>query len=106
MALIPLFLTSGDVSPGFQSQGGSHILYTSLNAYSQFIRFISGVSPADLLMASMAVEPFYFGGKEGVSPYTTVLYDDFDVVVVIVWIAREQTDGAEADEATHDVPLP
>ena len=42
--LNPLFWTSGDVCPGFQSQGG-------------FLRFTSGGTPADLLMGSMAAEP-------------------------------------------------
>ena len=46
--------------------------------------------------------------RNGVYRYVTVLYDDFPVVVVVVVVRvpREQADGAEADEATHDVSLP
>ena len=46
--------------------------------------------------------------SKGVYRYITVLYDDFPVVVVVVVVrvSREQANGAEADEATHDVPLP
>ena len=43
--MIPLFWTSGDVCPGFQSQAG-------------FLRFTSGATPADLLAVKMAAEPF------------------------------------------------
>ena len=53
--LIPLFWTSGDVCPGFQSQGGSLVcmlpcLHTTDASDSQ----VSGVTPADLLVASKA----------------------------------------------------
>ena len=45
---------------------------------------------------------------EAISLYVTVLYYDFPivVVVVVVRVSGEQADGAEADEGTHDVPLP
>ena len=56
--LIPLFCTSGDICPGFQS----HYRFPCLNSwsavYNGFLRFTSGVTPADLLMTSMVVEPF------------------------------------------------
>ena len=61
--LIPLFATSGDISSGFQIQSGqpySHLV----EAYMMHVhgggihdacslRFTSGATPADLLMASM-----------------------------------------------------
>ena len=45
---IPQFWTSGDICPGFQSQGGSPHLHET-----EFLN-----SPADLLVASMAAKPF------------------------------------------------
>ena len=56
--LIPLFCTSGNVSPGFQSQGGSPFLYALLPICNRILRFTSGVTPVDLLVASMTVELF------------------------------------------------
>ena len=50
--LIPLFWTSGDVSPGFQSQGALS------PATNEFLRFTSGATPADCIEVSMAAEPF------------------------------------------------
>ena len=44
--LIPLFLTSGDVCPGFQSQGGFPRLHASSPVHNRFLRFTSGVTPA------------------------------------------------------------
>ena len=44
--LIPLFWTSGDVCPGFQSQGGFPCLHASLPVHNGFLRFTSGVTPA------------------------------------------------------------
>ena len=46
----PLFWTSGDVCRGFQSQGGVTCTLSCLRA---ILRFISGATPADLLVASM-----------------------------------------------------
>ena len=46
--LIPLFWTSGDVSPGFQSQGGYPRLHALSPACNEFPRFTSGAIPADL----------------------------------------------------------
>ena len=43
---------------GFQSQGGSPSLNASLPTCIGFLRFTSGVIPADLLMVSMAAGPF------------------------------------------------
>ena len=54
--LIPLFLTSGDIFSGFQSQGQFPNLHASLPGY---LRFTSGVTPADLLVASMAAKLFH-----------------------------------------------
>ena len=44
--LIPLFWTSGDVCPGFQSQGGFPHLRASSPAHNGFLRFTSGATPA------------------------------------------------------------
>ena len=56
--LIPLFLTSGDVSSGVQSQSGqpySHLV----QAYVLHVplRFTSCATPADLLASHMAAKP-------------------------------------------------
>ena len=56
--LIPLFWTSDDVRPRFQSQGGSPPLPASLPVCNRILRFTSGATPADLLMVRMAAEPF------------------------------------------------
>ena len=50
--LIPLFWTSGDICPGLKVRVDPFLVWNG------FLSFISGVTPADLLMASMAVEPF------------------------------------------------
>ena len=47
--LVPLFWTSGDVCPGFQSQGGFPCLDASLPVHNRFLRFTSGVTPADCI---------------------------------------------------------
>ena len=52
--LISLFWTSGDICPGFQSQGGSLAWKASSTACNAFLRFTSGATPANLLTASMA----------------------------------------------------
>ena len=49
--LIPMFWTSGDVSSGFQSLGGGIHDICSL-------RFTSGETLADLLVAGMAADRF------------------------------------------------
>ena len=51
--LIPLFWTSGYVCPGFTS------LCASLPVCNGFLRFNSSVTPADLLVSSMATELFH-----------------------------------------------
>ena len=56
--LIPLFWTSGDVSPGCQSQGEFFCLHALLPVCKGFLRFTSGAPPADHLTASMVTEPF------------------------------------------------
>ena len=52
--LIPLFWTSGDVCPSFQSHG----LYLACFLACVILRFTSGVAPADCMVASMTAEPF------------------------------------------------
>ena len=67
-ALISLFWTSGDICPGFQSQGRSPHLCALSSVYNGFLRFTSGVTPADLSAASMVAEPFrstYFRASIG-----------------------------------------
>ena len=54
--LTPLFRTSGDVCPGFQSQGESSRLHVLAPTRNKFLRFTSGATPADL---SMVAEPFH-----------------------------------------------
>ena len=65
--LIPLFWTSGDVCPGFQCQGGFPCLHASLPVHNRFLRFIFVVTPAELLAASMAAQPF--------DPHTCYMYN-------------------------------
>ena len=43
---------------GFQSQGGSLALHSSLTVCNAALRFTSGVTPADVLAASMAERMF------------------------------------------------
>ena len=50
--LIPLFWTSGDVYPGFQSQGGSLACFLAC----VILKFTSGVIPADCIEVSMAAD--------------------------------------------------
>ena len=52
--LIPLFWTSGDICPGFQSQGEPLALCAPSPVHNGFLRFTSGATPADLLRASIA----------------------------------------------------
>ena len=52
--LIPIFWTSGDVFPGFQSQGGPLAWFLA----RVILRFTSGVIPADCIEVSMAAKPF------------------------------------------------
>ena len=56
--LTHLFSTSDDVCPGFQSQDGSLHLHASSHVHNGTLRFTYGVTPADLLVASTAAEPF------------------------------------------------
>ena len=76
--LIALFWTSGDVCPGFQSQGGFPRLHASLPVHNRFLRFTSGATPADCIEVSMAAEPFLIhadvstsiDGGSGLEPMT------------------------------------
>ena len=56
--VIPLFWISGDVCPGFQSQGGFPCLCALSPVCNEFHRFVSGATPADLLVAGVEAEPF------------------------------------------------
>ena len=49
MTLILLLWTSGDICPGFQSQGGFYHLCALSPVCNGFLRFTSGVTPAVLL---------------------------------------------------------
>ena len=55
-ALITLFWTSDDVCLGFKNQSRSHHLHASC---SRILIFTSGVTPTDLLVASVAAEPLW-----------------------------------------------
>ena len=57
--LTPLFWTSGDVYPGFKSQGGCPLLHVLSPACNGILIFTSGATPADLLVVNMAVELFW-----------------------------------------------
>ena len=80
--LIPLFQTSGDICPGFQIQDGS-LFVPVLPACNGFLQYTSGVSPANLFMASIAVGPFlvhiivhnYWQDLETFSPFLTFLFN-------------------------------
>ena len=52
-SLIPLFWTSGDICPGLQSQGRSPRLHAS-PVCNGFLRFTSGVTPAELRYSSIS----------------------------------------------------
>ena len=52
--LIPLFWTSCDICPGFQSQGGNLACFLTC----MILRFTSGVTPADCIEVSMVAKPF------------------------------------------------
>ena len=56
--LISLFWTFGDICPGFLSHGRFPCLHASSPTRNGFLRLASGPTPADLLAASMATEPF------------------------------------------------
>ena len=56
--LIFLLWTSSNICPGFQSQGGFPCLNALSPVHNGFLRFTCSVTPADLLVASMAAEPF------------------------------------------------
>ena len=55
-----LLCITGNIYLGFQSRGGSPCLHALLPAYNGFLRFTSGVTPADLLVLSTVAEPFQF----------------------------------------------
>ena len=61
--LIPLFWTSDGVCSGFQSQGGSPHLHALSPACNGILRFTAGATSADLLVATMAAEPFRSTGS-------------------------------------------
>ena len=51
--------TSGDIYPGIQSEGGFPHLHALFPAHNGFLRFNSGATLSDILVASMAVELFH-----------------------------------------------
>ena len=53
-----MFWTSGDVSPGFQSQGGFPRLHASSPTCNRFLRFITSATSADLLEDIIYPTPF------------------------------------------------
>ena len=55
----PLIWTSGDVCPGFQSQGGTPRLCALSPVCNRVLRFTFGATPADIL-AAMAAELFQY----------------------------------------------
>ena len=57
--LIPLFWISGDVSSGFQSQGGFPCLCALPPVCNKVLKFTSGATPAGLLVESMAAKLFH-----------------------------------------------
>ena len=61
--LVPLFWTSGDVYPGFKASGDP-LTCVFCHMYVMGYRFTSGATPADILVAGMAVDNLY--------PFTTV----------------------------------
>ena len=56
--LISLFFALINVYHGFSSQGGFPCLSALLAVCNGLVRFTSGVTPADFLVASMVEEPF------------------------------------------------
>ena len=64
--LIPLFWTSDEVWPGFQSLGGFPHLHDSSPVCNRFLRFTYGAIPADLLAASIATQLFRPGICTGI----------------------------------------
>ena len=57
-SLIPVFWTSCDDCPVFQSHGGYSSLCALSPACNEILRFMSGMIPADLLAVNMVAEPF------------------------------------------------
>ena len=53
-----LIWTSSDFWPGFQSQALFSCMRALSPARNRFLRFTSGVTPADLLVANMVAEVF------------------------------------------------
>ena len=57
--LVPLFCISGDVFSGFQSQSGFYLIrFCGGKCNVHFLRFTSGSTPADLLVAGIAASHF------------------------------------------------
>ena len=58
--LIPLFWISGDVSSGVQSQGVQpYLRLVEVYVVTRSLRFISGATPTDHLVTSMAAKPSF-----------------------------------------------
>ena len=56
--VMPPFWTSGDICPEFQSQDGFPYLHALSPVHNGFLRFTSGMTPADL-HGSQAVSSMY-----------------------------------------------
>ena len=56
--LVSLFWTSGDVYSGLSKTGWIPYSCNYSPTLDGFLRFISGVAPAELLMPSIVAEPF------------------------------------------------
>ena len=70
------FWASGNICPGLQSQGGFPCLGALSPGCNGFLRFRSGVTPADLLVASMVAKPFW----------TTYLHTSIGVAQAQDWV--------------------
>ena len=87
-SLVPLFWTFGDIchefqSQGFQNQGGFPRFRASLPVFNRYPIFTSGAISADLLVASMAPEPF-----EAFQSYTCLQALIGSSTGSIVWLPR------------------
>ena len=71
--LIPLFWTSWDIYPGFQSQNKFPHVRALSSTHNRFLRFTSGATPADHLAASMVAEQFHLNTCVQALPFCFIL---------------------------------
>ena len=98
--LIPLIWTSGDVCPGFQSQGESLACFLTC----VILQITSGMTPADCIEVRMAAEPFQsmstsIDGGSGLKLRTicavsTVLYTIWPLQLSQSWCPLSQRKNA------------